>query len=100
VRFEIFSASTTIANDRLIFRVVDRAAHSAPERKRPSPPIAQRVHAGHVCALLITHELGPLRLMDGDRSNRDTLLRRCGRTHGQQRSEMVTRRQRRNGSVR
>jgi len=27
-------------------------------------------------------------------------LRRCGRTHGQQRSEMVTKRQRRIGSVR
>jgi hypothetical protein len=36
----------------------------------------------------------------GDQSNRDIWLRRCGRTHGQQRSEMVTRRQRRNGSVR
>ena len=34
--------------------------------KRPSALIAQGVRAGHVCALLITHDPSPLRLMEGD----------------------------------
>ncbi len=42
-------ASTTIGDDRSIFRVVGRGAHSARGRKRPSASIAQGVRTGDVC---------------------------------------------------
>jgi hypothetical protein len=69
------------------------------DKKRPSAPIAQG-RSRWPCLCSPDHiqtrpiAVGELLIESG------IVLRRCGRTHGQQRSEMVTRRQRRNGSVR
>ena len=60
-----------------------------PKRKRPSAPIALGVHARHVCVLPAIDPIGKLGCggVEGHTANKDP------------RSEMVTRRQRRNGSV-